>query len=55
MGLWFQKMDLIVLAKVPGIGVDPGGQDEYGAAALTCFLIFLSDPQVGENFRKAFF
>ena len=52
MGLWFQKMDLIVLAKVPGIGVDPGGQDEYGAAALTCFLIFLSDPQVGENFKK---
>ena len=43
MDSWFQKMGLIVLAKVPGTGVDPVGEDEYGAAALTCFLIFLSD------------
>ena len=45
-------MGLIVLAKVPGTGVDPVGEDEYGAAALACFLIFLSDTQVGENFKK---
>jgi hypothetical protein len=47
-------MGLIVLAKVPGAPVAPEGEDGYGAAALTCFLIILSGPQLGENFRKDF-
>ena len=55
LGLWFQKMGFVVLAKVPGTGVGPAGQDGYGTSALTCFLIILSGPQVEENFRKAFF
>ena len=55
LGLWFQKMGLVVLAKVPGAPVGPEGEDGYGAAALTYFLIILSGPQLGENFRKDFF
>ena len=55
LGLWFQKMGLIVLVKVPGAPVCPEGKDGCGAVALTCFLIILSGPQLGENFRKDFF
>ena len=45
-------MSLIVLVKVPGALVGPEGEDGYGAAALTCFLIILSGPLVGGNFKK---
>ena len=48
-------MGLVVLAKVPGAPVGPEGEDGSGAAALTYFLIILSGPQLGENFRKDFF
>ena len=44
-----------MLDKVPGAPVGPEGEDGYGTAALTCFLNILSGPQLGENFRKAFF
>ena len=45
-------MGLCVLAKFPGTGVGPKGQDGHRAAALACFLSILSGPQVGENFKK---
>ena len=45
-------MDLVFLAKFPETGVSPGGQDGYEAAVLICFLIILSGPLVGGNFKK---
>ena len=51
-GLVVSENGLIVLAKVPGAPVAPEGEDGYGAAALTCFLIILSGPLVGGHFKK---
>ena len=45
-------MGLCVPAKFPGTGVGPMGQDGHRDTALACFLIILSGPQVGENFKK---
>ena len=43
-------------ALVPSKGkeqiVGPEGQDGHGAGALACFLIILSGPLVGGNFKK---
>ena len=38
--------------QVQRTGEGPEGQDGHGAGALACFLIILSDPRVGGNFKK---
>ena len=48
-------MGVCVPAKFPGTDVGRVGpvvQDGHRATALACFLIILSGPQVGENFKK---
>lgn len=45
-----QKMGYVVSARC--IVVGPEGQDRHRAAALACFLVILSGPQLGGDFKK---
>ena len=49
-GSLLQKMGLVVPSRHTVVG--PEGQDRHWAAALACFLVILSGPQVGGNFKK---
>ena len=47
-----QKMGPAAPARSKEHAWRPEGQNRQGAAALACFLIILSHPRVGDNFKK---